>query len=178
LDYLTEIRTSKFVLCPRGLGTSSNRLYEVMQLGRVPVILADDWDPPRDLPWAEFSIRVAESDVPELRNILEPSESRAAAMGARAAAVWRESCEPGAVLLDTLLTTVDEIRKARPVGWNESLVHDRWKSPSFLWVNGIHPAQAAYDAFRKRDLGARVRRKVSKAIGEVVRGRSSDRGPR
>ena len=37
------LEASKFVLCPRGQGTSSIRLYETLASGRVPVIIADDW---------------------------------------------------------------------------------------------------------------------------------------
>jgi hypothetical protein len=36
------IADSKFVLCPRGEGLSSIRLFETMSSGRVPVIIADD----------------------------------------------------------------------------------------------------------------------------------------
>lgn len=37
---------STFVLCPRGNGTASIRLFETLAAGRVPVILADSWVPP------------------------------------------------------------------------------------------------------------------------------------
>ena len=173
VEYLTEIRMSKFVLCPRGAGTSSNRLYEVMQLGRVPVILADDWDPPSNIPWEDFSIRVAESQAPRLRDILERSAPNAEAMGARALAAWRESCEPGRVLLDTLLAAVDDIVRSRPGGWDESSVHGRWRSADFLWANGIHPVQGAYGAYRAGDFGARVKRKLRDSARDVIERRPS-----
>ena len=37
-SYVKEILSSKFVLCPRGWSPSTYRLYEVMSLGRCPVI--------------------------------------------------------------------------------------------------------------------------------------------
>ena len=148
LDYLTEVRMSKFVLCPRGLGTSSNRLYEVMQLGRVPVILSDDWDEPGGIPWATFSIRVSESRVAQLRAILERHAPVAAEMGARALSAWHEFCEPGPALLRNLLAAIEDISNVRPGDWDEALVHTRWTSTRFLWANGIHPAQGAYAAYR------------------------------
>jgi Exostosin family len=157
VDYLTEIRISKFVLCPRGLGTSSNRLYEVMQLGRVPVILADDWDEPGGIPWGSFSIRVSESRVAELRAILERHAPVAAEMGAQALAAWREFCEPGPVLLGNLLASIDDIGRVRPGDWDEALVHTGWTSTRFLWANGIHPAQGAYAAYRSGQLIPRLR---------------------
>ena len=39
---------SRFVLCPRGKGTSSFRIFEALSAGRVPVIIADEWMPPED----------------------------------------------------------------------------------------------------------------------------------
>ena len=34
------LRQSKFVICPRGVGTSSIRLFECLRAGRVPIIVA------------------------------------------------------------------------------------------------------------------------------------------
>jgi hypothetical protein len=62
-NYVKEILQSKFVLAPRGIGTASIRLFEIMQLGRVPVIISDDWVPPIGPAWNEFSIRVAEDKI-------------------------------------------------------------------------------------------------------------------
>jgi hypothetical protein len=39
---------SDFVLCPRGAGASSMRLFEVMGMGRAPVIISDAWVLHRD----------------------------------------------------------------------------------------------------------------------------------
>lgn len=36
-EYLTLLSKSKFVLCPRGIGSSSYRLYESMMVGSVPI---------------------------------------------------------------------------------------------------------------------------------------------
>ncbi len=84
--YLEEIRNSAFVLCPRGQGTFSNRLYETMQLGRVPVILSDAWAAPSGPPWPDIAFRVAESRVVEIPALLRRYEGRAADMGAAALA--------------------------------------------------------------------------------------------
>ncbi len=46
-DFARTTLRSKFVLCPRGRATSSIRFYEAMALGRVPVVIADDWVPPQ-----------------------------------------------------------------------------------------------------------------------------------
>jgi hypothetical protein len=78
------VHRSKFVLCPRGHGTSSFRLYETMSAGRVPVIIADDWVPPIGPRWDEISIRWPEAHIDDLPRHLAGRELEAAAMGARA----------------------------------------------------------------------------------------------
>ena len=80
-DYVQTIHRSKFVLAPRGFGPSSWRLFETMRAGRVPVIISDDWVPPRGLDWERFAVRVAERDVGAVPQRLEQLESRAVEMG-------------------------------------------------------------------------------------------------
>lgn len=57
-NYLAMASRSKFLLCPRGYGLNSFRLYEAFQLGCVPVIITDKpfipWED--ELNWNEFSI--------------------------------------------------------------------------------------------------------------------------
>src|SRR5690348_8518827 len=54
--YWELARRSKFGLCPRGAGTSSVRLFELMEAGISPVIIADDWVPPIGPKWEEFAL--------------------------------------------------------------------------------------------------------------------------
>jgi hypothetical protein len=70
------IHRSKFVLCPRGKGPSSHRLYETLAAGRVPVVISDDWLPPPGVPWDECSVRIAEADAAVTASILEQLEPR------------------------------------------------------------------------------------------------------
>ncbi len=72
--YAATIARSKFVLCPRGHGPSSFRLYEVLRAGRVPVIISDDWLPPPEIDWPSLSVRVAERNVAQLPRLLEDLE--------------------------------------------------------------------------------------------------------
>jgi hypothetical protein len=81
-------RSSKFVLCPRGISVSSIRVFETMSMGRVPVILSDDWVPPPGPAWEKFSLRVRESDWADIPRILEEREREAVAMGNLARAEW------------------------------------------------------------------------------------------
>ena len=69
LDYRNEILNSNFVLCPKGIADYTHRIIEVMSLGRVPVILADQWQP-FSIPEDNYYIRVAEKNVKKIKDIL------------------------------------------------------------------------------------------------------------
>ena len=88
--YAETLRTSAFVLCPRGVSPSSVRVFEVMRSGRVPVILSDEWVAPVGPDWASFSVRLPEADVPSLPARLEALEPEAEAMGRQARQAWDE----------------------------------------------------------------------------------------
>jgi len=71
-DFIQTSLESKFVLCPRGYGPASFRLYEAMQLDAVPVYVSDDlWLPwNHDVNWEEFCVLV--SDAPgEINSLYE-----------------------------------------------------------------------------------------------------------
>lgn len=82
---------SKFVLCPRGRATSSIRFYEAMALGRVPVVIADDWEPPHGIALDTFALRWPEATTDGLIEFLEAHEEQAAALGAEAKRVYNEN---------------------------------------------------------------------------------------
>jgi Exostosin family len=83
-EYLQTVFGSSFVLCPRGGGSSSFRLFETMALGRAPVIISDEWVPPTGPDWGSFSFHVRESEVAGIPTLLQADEDRAALMGRRA----------------------------------------------------------------------------------------------
>lgn len=88
--YCSLLRRSKFAVCPRGVGTGSIRLFEAMSMGICPVILADDWIPPRGPDWSAISIRIREKDVARLEEIVEAQEPAFAEMGERARHAYLE----------------------------------------------------------------------------------------
>lgn len=88
--YAELSKASKFVLCPRGQSAASIRLFETMRMGRVPVILSDDWIPPAGPRWDKFSIRVRESEYAGIPRLLEQREAEAVEMGERARQEWDE----------------------------------------------------------------------------------------
>ena len=113
--YRDVIGRSKFVLCPRGAGTSSFRLFETLAAGRVPVILSDDWVEPDGVDWPSCSVRVREADaaaVPDLLTRLEPGWSE---MGAAAAAVYDEWFAPD-VWFHHVVESCAEIRESGRTG--------------------------------------------------------------
>jgi hypothetical protein len=69
-QYLINMASAGFVLCPRGHGTSSIRMYEAMAAGRVPVIISDEWVPPQGVDWQACSVRWPESQVSSLPSFL------------------------------------------------------------------------------------------------------------
>lgn len=93
-SYAEVIRASKFVLCPRGLSVSTIRVFETMQMGRVPVILSDGWIEPPGAAWSKFSIRVAEDRAEQVPELLEAREGDAVVMGELARREWIEWFSP------------------------------------------------------------------------------------
>ena len=63
--YLKELSRSVFCLAPRGFAVWSQRLYEAILYGCIPVIIADEMRLPYDqfLDWTKFSVKVHEQSV-------------------------------------------------------------------------------------------------------------------
>ncbi|HLX33023.1 MAG TPA: exostosin family protein [Gaiellaceae bacterium] len=92
--YLDVVGRSKFVLCPRGAGAASIRLFETLAAGRVPVVISDDWVPPAGIDWDTCSVRLRERDVTEVAARLEALEGEWEAMSAAARSVYDEWFAP------------------------------------------------------------------------------------
>jgi Exostosin family len=90
IAYVEAILDSQFVLCPAGYGPSTFRLFETMEMGRVPVILSDDWVPPPGPQWDEFSVRVPECRAGEIAAILSNYSDRHEVMGQLARRAWEQ----------------------------------------------------------------------------------------
>jgi hypothetical protein len=88
--YVDVAHGSCFILCPRGRGASSIRLFETLRMGRAPVIISDAWVPPDGPDWDAFSVRVAESNISMIPSILSQRRDQAEAMGVRARQVWED----------------------------------------------------------------------------------------
>lgn len=93
--YAKSISNSMFVLCPKGVSPSTVRVYEVMKAGRVPVIIANDWQPPDGPDWGSISVRVDESRIHSVPEILESMKGDAEKMGQKARLEWEKWYGPG-----------------------------------------------------------------------------------
>lgn len=106
VQYAELLLDSKFVLCPKGIAASSIRVLEVMQAGRAPVIISDNWVPPKGPSWNDFAVFVPEADIERIPQILEAQEAQWEQMGRRAREAWERYFAPGVVfnyMIDTIL---------------------------------------------------------------------------
>jgi hypothetical protein len=110
--YADVLRRTKFVLCPRGAGTSSIRLFETLRAGRVPLIVADQWVAPEGPDWASCSIRVNEHDIARIEQIAVDAEPRWDEMAANARQVWNEWFADE-VMFDRIGDALEALRKCR-----------------------------------------------------------------
>jgi hypothetical protein len=135
LSYIDEILESYFALCPRGIAPTSIRLFEVMALGRCPVIISDDWVPIEGIDWASCSIQIPESDLHLLPERLESRMDDAKSLGASALRVWEKFFSPSKVIEQSLKRILD-VANSRLAGYDERVFQRQWKSRKFFHLNG------------------------------------------
>ncbi|MBE7157880.1 MAG: exostosin family protein, partial [Rhodospirillales bacterium] len=102
---------SKFVLCPRGVGTSSIRLFETLAAGRVPVIISDQWVPALGPDWKKISLRLRESEIASIPRLLATAEEQYPQM---ARAAWEAHAKwfSQAVIFHRLVSQCAELRNS------------------------------------------------------------------
>jgi hypothetical protein len=118
-NYIEAILDSNFVLCPRGIGAASMRLFEVMELGRAPVVISDAWQPIPNLPWSDFALFVQEKDAEQIPALLEAARPRAAEMGRRAREVWERHYSPNRIFDEFAAAAADLLK--HPYGANQRM---------------------------------------------------------
>ncbi|MFK7853744.1 MAG: exostosin family protein [Granulosicoccus sp.] len=105
--YANVLGGSQFVLCPRGIGTSSLRLYETLEAGRVPVIISDQWVPPEETDWS-FAIQIEERRVSSIPGLLSALVNEAEERGNAARKAWSDSYAPN-TLFNTVGNSIEAI---------------------------------------------------------------------
>jgi exostosin family protein len=142
-QYAETLRASRFVLCPRGIGTSSFRLFETMHSGRVPVILSDAWVPPKGIDWQACALRVAEKDIARLPEICLAALPRWEGMAREAYQVWQQWFSP--VGMGALVrASIEDIRRTRRLperlyqfGWPVRTAMTTMRQTAVRTVSGI-----------------------------------------
>ena len=91
--YAHTMAASKFVLCPRGIGPTSLRLFETMEAGRVPVIISDQWSAPPQINW-DFAVRIPESEIASIPQVLKQLEPQWQSRSLAAREAWQNAYSP------------------------------------------------------------------------------------
>jgi hypothetical protein len=112
-EYAESLRKAKFILCPRGAGVGSVRLFETMRAGRVPVIISDGYVLPSDIDWDRCAVVVREAKVRAIPDIIGSRMHEWSDMATRARQAWEENFSDRTVL-SYLARQVGAIRTSSP----------------------------------------------------------------
>ncbi|MFQ6537962.1 MULTISPECIES: exostosin domain-containing protein [Aphanothece] len=126
---------SRFVLCPRGYGSSSFRLFETLRAGRVPVIVSDEWIPCSGPDWPSFSLMVREDKISSLPALLEKAETQYAQMQQAARRAWAEWFATDVVFHRTVEWCLD-LARHQPASrrWDDRHYRlGRWRPSMLRW---------------------------------------------
>ena len=148
--FVSDLLNSKFALCPRGGGASSYRIFEAMQVGRAPVIIADGWLPPVGPDWGSFAIMIAERDIKCLPDLLRKHEHEWKLRGERAKAAWDLFYSP-----QTIGVTI--VRQA----------HRLLESRSRRTLTAIAAAAYVYGPRQTRMLRTKITRKLARVLARA-----------
>ena len=132
-DFRRILARSRFVLCPRGFGSSSFRLFETLRAGRVPVIVSDAWIPCTGPDWPSFSVTVREDQVSTLPALLEELEVRQVHMQQAARQAWAEWFAPD-VVFHRIIECCLDLARHQPASreWDDRLYRIGRLRPSML----------------------------------------------
>jgi hypothetical protein len=112
-DYVEFLRTTKFILCPRGYGVGTLRLFEAMKAGRVPVIISDNYVAPMGIDWSACSIIICENKLTTIPAVVAARLDEWPQMARAARAAW-ERCFSEQSLARYMLEQLAQIRQATP----------------------------------------------------------------
>jgi len=94
-DYYWDVLSrAKYGLCPAGAAPSSVRLFELMEAGIAPVVIADQWVPPHGPDWDRFCLRVPEARVAEIHALVKQIEPEFEERGRLARQAWEQWFAP------------------------------------------------------------------------------------
>ncbi len=130
--YCDIMRSSKFVLCPKGTSGASIRLFEAMKMGVAPVIISDDWILPRGPSWNDFALIIKEADFNRIDEIIEVRAKDYVAMGRKANEAYQKFFADD-VYFDYVIDQLIDIKKYQKIPewlfWNfRNIVVWYWKA--------------------------------------------------
>jgi hypothetical protein len=133
-NYINLILNSKFSLCPGGWAPSSIRIFESMALGRCPVIIADEFSPPKGPAWHEFALFFPEKDIKNLPRFLHEHESSFKELGLKAKEAWHTFFDKEHIADYYANSLLQIIRSTTHLTYASEI--NRWKSFHFYKING------------------------------------------
>nr|WP_255550888.1 exostosin family protein [Granulicella sp. dw_53] len=136
-DYADALAKSHFALCPRGMGFGSIRLFEVMEMGIAPVLLADHYALPPGPDWSSFLLHIPEDKFAQLPELLEAHVSESEERGRKAREAWERFFAPELVF-DRMIEQMCNIRRDRVIP--ERLYQRMWplmqlRDDAKMWVS-------------------------------------------
>jgi len=154
-------RRSKYGLCPRGAGTSSIRLFEMMESGIAPIIIADNWLPPWGPKWEDFALFVAERKLGSLYKIAKDHETEYLQRGRLARKAWEQFFSPEKYW-SFILESIRQIQR-----------HQKISESTYL---KLLPFMVAQEWFRQRRIHAVIHLKIGikAVISKLVQGSRRD----
>jgi hypothetical protein len=127
--YVDDLLDSRFVLCPRGYATSTFRMYETMRLGRVPVVLSDEWVPPDGPDWNACVVRVPEGEWDRLPSVVRTANDHRETMARAARKTWESWVSEDAHAARILDSICELASGPRP---DERKIQARWRVREFV----------------------------------------------
>lgn len=119
--YAADLIRSRFILCPRGNGVASIRLFETMQAGRIPVIISDAYVLPEGIDWPNCSIRVREREIADIPRILRGRDADSERLATNARRAWEEQFSD-----DHILTRLGERLRDLMAWRTQSSASQQW----------------------------------------------------
>ena len=71
LEYQNLLATSRFSLCPRGVGASTIRIWESFKAGAIPIHISDEMCLPNGLDWDKLIVKVPERETKRLESYIQ-----------------------------------------------------------------------------------------------------------
>lgn len=68
--YIEILKRSTFVLCPRGYGITSFRMFEAIHFNAIPIYISDEFWEPFNIPFEEYGIKIRLDQIEDIYSIL------------------------------------------------------------------------------------------------------------